>query len=341
MKISAGKVAAFIARPDPMARAILVYGPDAGAVRERCWKLAGDAVGGETDDPFRFVELPATSLINDPPRLTDEAASLSLSGGSRAILVRGAGDGLADIFKSFLTDPGHEALVVIEAGDLPPRSRLRKLFEAAENAAALPSYLDQGGDLTGFIRNTLKELGVTASPEALSFLSRNLGVDRQLTRKELEKLALYAGNGGEVDLGAARACISDSSALSFEDISYAVGEGNLPQLEQALERVFLEGMAPTALLRGAAGHFLRLYRVGSAMASGATVDLALRELKPPLFFKLKDRFLRQLGTWSPSRARIAMDRLLEAEIDCKTTGFPAETICHRILLSLAYSAKSR
>ena len=298
-------------------------------------------VDGALDDPFRFVEMPAASLAGDPPRLADEAASLSLSGGSRAILIRGGGDNLADIFKSFLADPAGEALIVVEAGELPPRSRLRKLFETAENAASLPSYLDQGGDLTGFIRTTLKELSVSASPEALGFLSRNLGVDRQLTRKELEKLALYAGDGGEIDLDAARACISDSSALSFEDIAYAVGEGNLPQLEQALERVFLEGMAPPALLRGAAGHFLRLYRVGSKMAEGAPVDLALRELKPPLFFKLKDRFLRQLRTWSPARARAAMDRLLEAEIDCKTTGFPAETICHRILLSLAYSARSR
>ncbi|HYC13217.1 MAG TPA: DNA polymerase III subunit delta, partial [Stellaceae bacterium] len=51
-----GFVTGFIAKPDPKVRAILVYGPDAGLVRERGEALA-KAVAQDLDDPFRVAAL--------------------------------------------------------------------------------------------------------------------------------------------------------------------------------------------------------------------------------------------------------------------------------------------
>ena len=75
------------------------------------------------------------------------------------------------------------------------------------------------------------------------------------------------------------------------------------------------------------------------MARGMTVDTAMAKLKPPLFFKIKDKFRSQLRMWSPERISSALGRLMDAERDCKTMGFPAETICHRTLLALAASVR--
>ena len=40
MKIQPARIEAFLAKPDAAARAVLLYGPDAGLVRERADKLA-------------------------------------------------------------------------------------------------------------------------------------------------------------------------------------------------------------------------------------------------------------------------------------------------------------
>jgi len=39
MKLAAGRVEGFLRRPDPEIRAVLLYGPDAGLVRERAEAL--------------------------------------------------------------------------------------------------------------------------------------------------------------------------------------------------------------------------------------------------------------------------------------------------------------
>ena len=141
MKIPASRIAAFLQRPDQGIRAILLYGPDEGLVRERA-AAAARSVCPDLADPFRVAELSASVLAADPARLADEAAQLSLIGGRRVVRVRGAVDGLAKLFGEFLAATPGDALTVVEAGDLPSRSALRRAFEAPPTAAAIGCYPD-------------------------------------------------------------------------------------------------------------------------------------------------------------------------------------------------------
>src|SRR3954454_5779290 len=81
------EIDAFLARPDPGRPIILLYGPDAGLVRERADALLTSAVD-DPDDPFALVKLAAAELSPEPSRLVDEAMPLPLFGGRRAIRVR-------------------------------------------------------------------------------------------------------------------------------------------------------------------------------------------------------------------------------------------------------------
>ena len=103
VKLAAARVAAFLRRPDPEIRAVLFYGPDAGLVRERADAVAR-TVCPDLRDPFRVAELTAAALAADPARLADEAAQISLMGGSRVVRVREAGDALAPLCGRFLAE---------------------------------------------------------------------------------------------------------------------------------------------------------------------------------------------------------------------------------------------
>jgi DNA polymerase-3 subunit delta len=176
----------------------------------------------------------------------------------------------------------------------------------------------------------------------LAYLTANLGGDRQLTRRELEKLALYMGDSGaRVELEDARACVGDTAALSLDDLAYAVAGGDRAGLERALQRSFEEGSSPVAALRGVARHFQRLHFVSGTIAGGAAQSDAMRRLRPPVFWKLADRFKAQSSAWSVPRLAEGLERLMEAEAACKTTGAPAEIIAGRTLLQIATKAPRR
>jgi DNA polymerase-3 subunit delta len=355
MKISPRDAEAFLRSPEPAVRAVLVYGPDAGLVRERVEALVKGAAE-DLGDPFRVADFSARELIDDPARLADEAAALSLTGGRRAVRLREADDNLAPLFREFLAAPTNDSpgdtlagdtlagdtLIVVEAGDLPARSALRKAFESAKAGAALACYRDDARSLGAVIRETLREFGHEATPDALAYLSAQLGGDRQLSRRELEKLALYkGGEPGPIGLGDAQACVGDSAALSLDDLAFAVAGGAAAEAERALARSLQEGVHAVGALRAVSRHFQRLHLVAGLVDGGLALDDAVKRLRPPLFWRLAPAFRTQVAAWTLNSLARALGRLLDAEVDCKRSGAPEATICSRALLEIAVNAPSR
>lgn len=343
MKVPPARVDSFVRNPGDEIRAVLVYGPDAGLVRERADGLLR-AVVDDPDDPFRVTSLSAADLANDPARLLDEAASLSLTGGRRVVLVSEAGDAAAGPLGEVLDGAPGDAFIIVQSGPLPPRSALRKAFESAGTGAAIACYADEGGGLADFIRGMLAAENLRASADALAFLADHLGGDRQLTRREVEKLVLYMGGGpgadavAEIELADAVACVGDSAALTLDDAVYSAADGDYAGLDRVVDRLFLEGVAPVAILRATGRHFQRLHLVAARVAGGADAEGAMAGLRPPVFFKQKHRFRAQIGWWSGPALGRALALLTEAEAQSKSTGMPDKAVCSRALMALANSA---
>lgn len=345
MKISGARIQSFLRKPDPDVRAVLFFGPDQGLVRERARELALNIVD-DLGDPFRVVEMTGTALKSDPPRLIDEAAQLSMTGGRRVIWVQEATDGVASIFKDFLKMEGGENLVIAEAGNLSPRSSLRKLFEKSRQTGSIGCYQDGAGDLKGIIQETLRRFGLSVSADAMAYLIENLGGDRLITRGELEKLALYVGGGGEatgktIELEDAIACIGDSAQMSLDFVVYATASGNTRELDPTLRRAYSEGTSPIRVLRAMAGHIQKLHLALGVVDSGQPFDKALAAIRPPVIYKFKSQFQAQMRQWRLDRLATAMALLTNAEIECKSTGLPAAQICHRALMRVAQAARIR
>jgi DNA polymerase-3 subunit delta len=334
MKIAARNIDSFLDGVDDAVAAVLLYGPDAGLVRERADRLAA-AVAGDAADPFRVSDVTAERLREQPSLLADEAAALTFGGGRRVVRLRPAGDAQSGAVSSFLRSAAGGGLLIVESDELGPRSSLRQLFEAAGNAAALPCYRDEGADLARFIAEELRREGLGLANDAREYLAGALGGDRAVTRREIEKVIAYtgpAGDGRTVELADAIACVGDSAALSVDDLVFAIGDGDLASVERLTSRVVQDGAAPVSILRAVGRHFLRVHLIASA---GADRERAMRSLRPPVFSKHLPRFDAHVRRWPTARLHQALDRLTRAESDCKTTGSPAETLCRRALLEIA------
>jgi DNA polymerase-3 subunit delta len=329
MKLAPARVQAFLRDPGDC-RVVLLFGDDAGMIRDRAEALVR-LVGGSLDDPFLVSELPR----EDIRRLPDEAAGLSLIGGRRVVRVRDVTDAAADPVQRVLQGR-MPALVVLEGPALPSRSKLRTALEAAADGVAIACYPEEGRALEETIRETLRANGAGIEPDALSWLSQQLGADRASTRAELEKLALYVGPAGRVDLEAAMTCVGDLAGLSLDDALFAATTGDVATADRALEAAMAEGAGPVQVLRAALGHLQRLHRARLAMDEhGMTASDAVKGLRPPVFYQKVGAFTRSLGLWPSATLTAALAALAEAERGCKRTGWPDDALCRNTVLTLA------
>ena len=194
---------------------MLVYGPDAGLVRERVDALVRASVDNP-DDPFSLARIEGEELSANPSRLVEEANTVPLFGGRRAVLVKAGGTNIASAVETVINAPPAIAAVIIEAGDLRKNAPLRALCEKAKVAAALPCYVDNERALAALIDDEMRAAGLTIAPDARAALLDLIGGDRLASRNEIRKLALYAKGQKSVELADVMAVVADASQIALE-----------------------------------------------------------------------------------------------------------------------------
>ena len=343
MKVSARSADLFVR--SPTSSIILVYGPDGGLVGERSKSLRQSVLGVEgIADPFRFSDLDAQMVLRDTSVLFDEVASLSLTGGRRVVRVANVRDGHAQAFAMVLdqqvqSEDDLPTLVIAEAGELGPRSTIRRLFESHKNGAALPCYAEDSGQVVAFAEELLLALGHRVDEKALQRIARSLEGNRAVQRQEIEKLSLYVGEGADISVEDVECCLSDSVQTVLEDAALAATAGERDEVDRILGRCFLAGESPVSILRALSRVLTRLHIAAAGVAEGTSVVTAIRSLKPPVFWKSVPRYKEALRIWSPEGVLMALRLVAKAELECKGTVSPARLIAWRTALQIAAKAR--
>ncbi len=342
VKITANKVDGFIKSLNPAIRAVLVYGPDSGLVRERIDSLSAVIVD-DLADPFNIAGFQSSSVAKNPVRLIDEVLAISFGGGRRVLVVNEGGDNLTSAMSAVLdsaaTDHPLAALVIVGAGNLTPRSSLRRLFENHKACAALACFPDDEAGLMQLVRDSLGKDGININSQALNAATALMGNNRQANRREIEKLVLFAGPGGHLSEEMVLACLGDGAEASAEAAVLSAAEGNYDSLVEQLVRVWADGTEPVAVIRIAQRHFQRLHFVLAQTKDGVVLDSAIKQLRPPLFWRVAGRFRAQLSNWSLDGVEASLSRLTDAELSAKSTGAPAVLVCDRTLMAIAQLAR--
>jgi DNA polymerase-3 subunit delta len=331
--IKAAGADAFLARPDPGVFCFLIYGPDSGLVTERAAQLAKSAVD-DPNDAFSLVRMDGDDLASDPERLLDEAHTVALFGGKRAIWIRAGSRPIQAAVERLLAGPVPDARIVVEAGNLGKGAPLRTMCEKSPKAAAIPCFADNEAGISRLIDRELGAAGLTIDPNARQALLAMLGADRMATRQEIEKLALYVHGEERVTLAHVDAAVADVSAVALDDAVDAAFAGNADGLEEALAALDASGIPASAALMAALRHALQLHKI---KASGQAIERAW----PNLHFRRKGLVEAALSRFSTIRMEAAVQRLAQAILDQRRSGVLGETVARRVLASICQEARRR
>jgi DNA polymerase III subunit delta len=334
------EIDAYLARPDSGRPIILLYGPDTGLVRERADALLASAVD-DPNDPFSLVRLDGDELSAEPSRLVDEALTVPLFGGRRAIRVRAGSRNFASGVDTLADTALKDCRIVIEAGDLKPESPLRKACERAKTAVAIGCYPDGERDLAKLIDDELRSTDLRIAPDARAALTALLGGDRQASRNELRKLALFAHGEGEVTLDHVMAVVADASELKIDPIVDGAFAGRPELVESEFAKAMVAGTYPGVIISAAQRQAAWRHKSALAVAEGTAISTLLDSGFPRLHFSRKPMAETALRNFSPTRLVTIIEQLATAALEMRKQPTLASVIAQRALLSIAVNARRR
>ena len=335
MKIAARDVAAFIRAPGADRAGILIYGADAMRVALRRKELLAAMLGEGAAEEMRLTRLSAADLRSDPARLADEMRSSGFFAGTRAVLVEDAQDGTLPALSSALEQwQQGDATVVVAAGSLPARSKLRKYFEDGRDLAAVPIYDDPAS--RDEIEAVLKGAGLSL-PEGQA-LNDLIALGRTLDpgefRQTMEKLAIYVGaQGGMPTTEEVAACAPVATEVAVDEVIHLAAEGAVDRLSREIPRLAAHGITPVSLCIAAQRHFRALH---AASCHPQGVDSGLSRARPPIFGPRRDRMARQSRHWGSARLEGLLGIILGTDLTLRSSQpGPAMALVERMLIRIA------
>jgi DNA polymerase III subunit delta len=343
--LKAHEVSRFVARPNLSRGLFLVYGPDAGLVRETSQRLIyhfnTSQDGGEaTTSAPNLTTLEMSELDADPGRLAVEARNASLFGDFPLIRIRNATKSLGTLVDDLLKDMP-DALIVIESANLLPKDKLRAVTEASPDARALPCYADNPEAVSRLIRETFAKEGIEIDGATISLLSDTLGNDREITRRELEKLIIFSNDSTRLTQDDVFALCGDNTTVTMDRIVDCAGTGHAAKLEDALNRAYSSGIDSQRILGAALNHFVWLRNTRAQMDSGKSISEVFSRARPRPHFSRKSALEQQLRLWTDAALAKAAARILDATKDSRKQASLARSIARRALLGVCIAASRR
>ncbi len=339
MKLSTREAPGYFAKPDPAATGLLIYGADSMRVALRRQEVIRALIGETGEEEMRLTRIPASDLRKDQALLSDAIKAQGFFPGPRVAFVEDAGDGLTETIKHALSDwQDGDAQIIVTAGQLAARSKLRKAFEDHPKAYATGIYDDPPSRVE--IEAALKASGLDDVPNdamaALTELARVL--DPGDFRQTLEKISLYK-------LGDTAPLTPDEIALSapasveagIDDVLNIAADGRADEIGPVLRRLEAQGVGPVGLCIGATRHFRTLHIVASDPGGAGS---GIGKLRPPVFGPRRDRIQRQASAWGMHKLERALTVLLDTDLTLRSTAtVPQMAVMERALLRLAWMGR--
>ena len=314
----------------------LICGIDAGLVSERVAAILKASVE-DTRDPFQVVELEGNSIAADPNVLLDEAYTIGLFGGRRAIRIHLGSRAFHSTIELVLKDPPQDCVLIIEGGVTKSDMPLRKLIAGARQGVVIDCWTDDLRQIEQLIDEEAARMSMQVEPAARTLLASLLGADRLATRSELSKLMLYARGHAVITEDDVEMSVSDASTSAFEELVWHAFNGSQTSVEETLEKHATQQdlMAiPALMLR----HCNLLHRLRSAVDAGQDLDSVLGQAYR-VSYKKKPILKSQLRLWTMPALLSALAYLKTSAARARQESQISSLIATRSLWAVVSSAK--
>ncbi len=338
MKLAARDLLRDLGRPDPARAGVLMFGPDPMRIALLRRDLVAALIGPGGEGEMRLTRLQGGDLRRDPAALVDAMKAVGFFPGHRVVLVEDAGEGQADtILAAFADWRSGDAELVVTAGALAAKSRLRKGVEAARNAFAVAVHADPPGQAE--VEAALARAGLSrVPPDALAALTAHArAVDPGDFAQFVEKLALYKGDDpAPLTPADVAACAPLSVEADIDEMLHMVAEGETAALGAQMQRLAAQGASPTGLMIGAARHFRTLH---AAAVSGEAPEAALGRARPPVFGPRRDRMAAQVRRLGQGRLERALGMIMDTDLALRSSRpVPSMAMVERTFIRIAMLA---
>ena len=290
-------------------RFFLFYGQNYGKVSE-----CADLIKGfkNVEESFEVINLFSDEIKKENlSRIFLESSTPNIFGSKTFLCFHLSSEKIGkEIISIISKETNKDLIVVLKCNQLGPRSSLRSFFENNNDSISVACYEESGLGKKKYIVNFLSNEGVKVSEPLIDLLSDNLSNQRSEIKSELEKMIILHKSTPEKEfLQNSLSFISESVENDDTRFIFSLTSREKKDFVKNFNKFTDFGSNNIRLATYLLEHFFRLLVVKIKIGEGTDISSAIKQLKPPIFFKNLTEFKKQINMFSTYELKLVIKKL--------------------------------
>ena len=310
----------------------LLYGKNDGLKSECIDKILNKSIG-------KVYNYDEKQIKDEIETFYENILSGSLFEDSKIIIINRATDKIYEIIQDLIDRDIHNIKIIINAGILETRSKIRSLFEKQKNLICIPTYQDNNDTLSKLATIFFRDEKISISQQNINLIIEKCNGDRGFLRNELNKIKNYASDKKKISSKEILKLINLTENFEFSELIDNCLAKNKNKMINILNENNFNTEDCIIILRTFLSKAKRILKLAIQFEKNKDIEKTINSAKPPIFWKEKNIVKIQLNKWKPEKIKKLIDSINNIELETKknfnnsiliTTNFILEKGCSDI-----------
>ena len=304
----------------------LFYGSNLGLIEETISKIFKPIFSKN------IVYHDETEILNNTDQFKEAIFNKSFFENDKFIIINRASNKILDLIKEIIESQIEDIKIIIKAGVLEKKSKLRSYFEKEKDVVATPFYEDNYQSLSLIIQNFLRVEKINISNENINLIIERSKGNRTNIYNELEKISSYLRSKKNINLQDLLKLTNLAEDYNISELVEQCLSKNVKRTINILNENNQNTDENILILRSFLGKLKRLKILKINLENTRNIDEVIASAKPPIFWKEKNLVKQQLNNWSLKDIKFLLNTVNDLELIIKKNNQIANYVTHNFIL---------
>ena len=236
---------------------------------------------------------------------------------NKIILIHRATDKIYEIIQEIKEKKIDGITLIINAGILEKKSKLRNLFEKDKELICVPTYPDNNETLARLASNFFRKEKISISQQNINIIVDKCSGDRKNLKNELEKIKNYSINKKNISSEEILKLINLSENHGISELIDNCLAKNKNKIINILNENNFNNEDSILILRTFLIKAKKVLVLSKELEKNNDLNQTIASAKPPIFWKDKEIVKKQLNKWTTQKIKNLIYSLNNTELQIK------------------------
>ncbi len=260
------------------------------------------------------VKYDEKEAIANLENIISELLNISFFEKEKTIIIERCTDKILPFIEEIQTKKISDRVVILKAGPLEKRSKLRAFFEKNEDTVCVPFYLDDNKSLSIIVNNFFREKKISISQEIINLIVERSRGERLNLNLELEKIGNYIQNKNKVSIEEIVKITNLAENFAVSELIDSCLKKNIKKTINILNENNYSSEDCILIIRTFLLKSKRILNLIEKQQNHKSIEELINSHKPPIFWKDKETVKEQITKWPLEEIKKLIYQINDIEI---------------------------